>query len=275
MTAHPEGLFGIGPIRPDARLVPLSGGRTNRVWRVEQAGETLVAKLYAPHGENPMFPNMPGAEFDTLSKLSSLGLAPEPVGLFRIDLGDVLVYRHLNGSSWEGDARPVARALAKLHGLEVDLSLRLLTGGSAALIAQIEAITEDLPENALPPRPEMPDVPPVQVPRLIHTDVVPGNIVMQGDRAVLIDWQCPALGDPVEDMASFLSPAMQMLYGRAPLDGSEVEMFLDAYSDPGCVARYRALRPLLHYRIAAYCAWSVDRGRPEYGPAMEAELAVL
>ena len=36
----------------------------------------------------------------------------------------------------------------------------------------------------------------------------------------LIDWQCPALGDPAEDIACFLSPAMQVIYGAGPLDAA-------------------------------------------------------
>jgi thiamine kinase len=41
-------------------------------------------------------------------------------------------------------------------------------------------------------------------PVLLHTDVVPGNLIL-GDKGLqLIDWQCPAIGDPIVDIMMFL-----------------------------------------------------------------------
>ena len=37
----------------------------------------------------------------------------------------------------------------------------------------------------------------------------------------MIDWQCPAAGDPCEDIYSFLSPAFQILSGRAAIEDLE------------------------------------------------------
>ena len=55
------------------------------------------------------------------------------------------------------------------------------------------------------------EVAPVGHPCLIHGDTVPNNFIQSVDALVLIDWQCPALGDPVLDLAIFLSPAMQQI----------------------------------------------------------------
>ena len=67
--------------------------------------------------------------------------------------------------------------------------------------------------------------------RLVHRDAGPGNLIDTGDRLLLIDWQAPGAGDPVEDLAAFLSPAFQILYGREPLTDDEEGAFLDAYPD--------------------------------------------
>ena len=59
------------------------------------------------------------------------------------------------------------------------------------------------------------------LPRLLDRDVGPGNPIAAGDTPVLIDWQCPGAGDPVDDVAAFLSPAVQILYGYEPLTADQ------------------------------------------------------
>ncbi len=56
----------------------------------------------------------------------------------------------------------------------------------------------------------------------------------------LIDWQCPAIGDPCLDLALFLSPTMQQVNGKTPLSGAEVAAFLEAYDNPQVTCRYHA-----------------------------------
>ena len=111
--------------------------------------------------------------------------------------------------------------------------------------------------------------------RLVHGDPVPGNIVTGPGRAALIDWQCPALGDPAADLAIFASPAMQQVYRGAPLSEAESAAFLAAYPDEETVARYRALRPWYHWRMAAYCLFRAERGRAGYAAGLTLERAAL
>jgi aminoglycoside phosphotransferase (APT) family kinase protein len=100
--------------------------------------------------------------------------------------------------------------------------------------------------------------------RLIHTDFGPGNLIEGSDGLKAIDWQCPAAGDPAEDLAAFLSPALQILYGRPPLTSAQEAALLDAYDDAETTARLQQLRPFFDWRMAAYCAmrqayWAVSR----------------
>ncbi|NJM92448.1 MAG: phosphotransferase, partial [Rhodospirillaceae bacterium] len=90
--------------------------------------------------------------------------------------------------------------------------------------------------------------------RLIHTDFGPGNLIAGADGLKAIDWQCPASGDTAEDLAAFLSPAFQILYGRKPLTASEEAEFLEAYGEAETIERLRRLRPFYDWRMAAYCA---------------------
>ena len=117
-------------------------------------------------------------------------------------------------------------------------------------------------------------VPPTQATCLIHGDPVAGNILVNGPSLVLIDWQCPAFGDPAEDLALFLSPAMMQVYRGVPLDPNETRAFLAAYPDQQTTARYEALRPWFAWRMAAYCLWRAENGSAEYfhGLSLERDL---
>jgi thiamine kinase len=240
---------------------PLAGGRTNHLWRVAGA----VVKSYDPDAASPLFPNDPDAERRALAALSASGLAPVPLG------GGTtwIAYRYLQGAAWRSGTASVARALHRLHG-HPGAGFRPLGSGSAALLAQGRAILAACPATL--PEPPDPGLPPA-APCLIHGDAVPGNIIACTQGLTLIDWQCPASGDPAEDLAMFLSPAMQWLYRGAPLTGPERDEFLAAYPDGGTVARFLVLEPLFRWRMAAHCLWKSSRGAPDYSAALRLEIA--
>lgn len=260
-----------GLVDPGARWTPLAGGRVNRLWRV---GEVVV-KRYDPRAASPLFPNDPDAEAAALAAFAPAGLAPLPLGRGN----GWLAYRYHPGRRWSGrmaDEPPggVARLLGRLHrqpagGLGF---LRRLPSGADALRAQGRAILRGC-AGGLPPPPDVADPGPAPVPVPIHGDAVPGNVIAGPAGLVLIDWQCPALGDPAEDLALFLSPAMQMLYRGAPLTATEADAFLSAYPDPRAAGRYRALAPLFRWRMAAHCLWRAERGAPDYRRAQALEGA--
>ncbi len=239
--------------------LPLQGGRSNRVWR---AG-SVVVKQYRPETATPLFPNDPASEAAALRHLG-----PELAPRYRASGAGWLAYDFLSGPNWQDDSAAVARLLARLHRAPPPEGLRTLPMGGAALAGHAAGFAPP----GLPPCPTVPSVD-LPDPVLVHGDPVPGNIVVTAQGVRLIDWQCPGLGDPVDDLALFLSPAMQWLYRGAPLTGAEVAAFLDAYPDRATVGRYRALRPLLHWRIAAHCAYRAARGDAAYAEALRLELA--
>lgn len=73
----------------------------------------------------------------------------------------------------------------------------------------------------------------------------------------------------------FLSPAMQSVYRGQPLTEAEIGDFFAAYGAPEVAGRYARLAPWYHWRMAAYCQWQSENGRPDYGPARDLEVAAL
>lgn len=98
---------------------------------------------------------------------------------------------------------------------------------------------------------------------------------MNGTDITLIDWQCPAIGDPTHDIAIFLSPAMQLLYRGAPLSENEVRQFLAGYPDQDIAQRYHELADWFHWRMACYCLLRASQGATDYSQAIELELSSI
>ncbi len=267
-----------GHLAADPDPVALEGGRINRVWRLRGVLYDLVLKLYDPGGATPLFANDPAREASCLAALAKSGLAPVLVaGDAQADRPWIL-YRHLPGARWADGVAPVARILARVHDHAPLDRLPTAPDGSAGITRQTLEIlslcrsseAEDL--RRCQPRG---DVAASGLRRLVHGDPVPGNIVMQAGRAALIDWQCPALGDPAGDLAIFTSPAMQQIYRGTPLSAAENDAFLKAYPDPTTVERFHALRPWYHWRMAAYCLYQAERGRADYAEGLTLERAAL
>ena len=123
-------------------------------------------------------------------------------------------------------------------------------------------------------KPDFPDMQPgAQV--FLHGDVVADNIIDTPQGLCLIDWQCPAAGDAAEDLAIFLSPAMQYIYGKRSLSEADEMAFLDAYGDANVTRRYRRLALSFCWRMAAYCLWKKQRGDTDYAVGFQREVARL
>lgn len=262
-----DALISAGLVTPSCDWTPLPGGRTNSVWRIQTGDTVLVCKLYRPDTETPLFPNAPEAEARALRFLDGTGFAPRFRHSGSTSLGQVVVYDYLEGEPAPRDPAKVGNLLSRLHGLAPPPGLRQLESGAAAILNQGDMMLRNLSGTAARElralRPSAVETGPV-TPRFLHGDPVPANIVATPGGLRLIDWQCPALGDPVNDLALVLSPAMQHLYGGKPLTDHETDRFLHAYSHQERTVRLRTLLPAFHWRMAAYCLWKADRGDADY-----------
>lgn len=268
--------------------VRLPGGYRNEVWKVRDGHRWLIEKRYAedPGEINPMYPNLPDHEAAALATLGPLGLAPQLVGR---EPG-ALTYRFVPGTMWRSGVADVAALLAAVHSVPTPGGMRLLCASAAQARDhgdEMIAAAPTAPTSGLrAARPMVASSSEIRRAALVHTDCGAGNLVRSRNGLVLIDWQCPGLGDPVEDIACFLSPAMMILYEQQPHSTRAVERFLGAYGQSASgretVARYRRDAAAWHYRIGGYCVWREDqlaRRLPDvaarYRRALAAEIALL
>lgn len=243
----------------------LDGGRSNYVWR---AGD-IVIKLYDKNPQNPLFANDPDREITLLRELAGEEIAPDVLGHGTFRGTRWLTYRHINGQTWTHDTPAVARILGKVHAHTFSQKLPLGDNGSQELkdtIRQLLSLCAPSKEsrNISQAINQLPTIKPIAEPRLIHADPVPGNLITDTQNPILIDWQCPVLGDPAEDLAIFLSPAMQFTYRGRMLSHAETHDFLSAYPNPKFVERYIKLRPWYHLRMATYCLWRSEIRAAQY-----------
>jgi hypothetical protein len=282
------------PPAADVDRVLLAGGYRNAVWKVRDGRQWLIEKHYAedPGKPNPMFPNLPDHEALALETLAGSGCAPELVAYRPATSLDraAVTYRYVKGGQWGRGVVDVAALLHRVHhhplGTEVARRLRVLQRSAAEAQRHADDMLAAVPRGAsaqsLGVRPASPSSTRIATSTLVHTDCGPGNLVRTRAGVVLIDWQCPGLGDPVEDIACFLSPAMMILYSARPHSARARAAFLDAYDDASVIERYHRDGASWHYRIAAYCAWrahTLARRQPDvaarYLRALTAELDLI
>ena len=252
-----------------------TGGRTNKVWRLVGESE-LICKLYLETKSNPLFNNTPEAEYACLACLDGSDIAPKPCKYLKTPFGEVLLYIYIKGHKWSHDVGAVSELLNRIRKHKYPKGLRFLSNLSSDVKQSgFEIINRlnDYHRNELIyicPDVSISDIEPV----LLHTDVVPGNLILGKEGLRLIDWQCPAIGDPIVDIMMFLSPGMHEIYGPGKLSMKDHEVFLMSLSSD-LRNRYNIIGPLYHWRLAAYCFWKAEQGFVEYENAALAEIDLI
>jgi aminoglycoside phosphotransferase (APT) family kinase protein len=283
----------------------LTGGFWNRVYRLRSKEDTAidwVVKQFVQVPVNPMFPILPTAEYAALQFLDEHECAPTPINFIADSpIGSLLVYEYVQGTSWNGDLEAAATLLARVQRIPIDAfaihAFRKLPTDAPELLKHademLERHTSALSDRVRELRPKLASQSfhPNQQEVLVHTDCGPGNMVSSPDGLRLIDWQCPGIGDGLQDVVTFLSPAMQVLYGYPVLTDAQERQFLDAYfsalgpnpsDSQETHARLHCIRSSHHYRFAAYCAMraqdtaaSDEKTSRLYGVALQAEIHLL
>jgi thiamine kinase len=268
-------LFLQGVISSQTSWFAQTGGRTNKVWRL--AGKrNLICKLYLETGSNPLFNNTPYAEYKCLLWLDDSNIAPKPYKYLNTPYGEVLLYYYIEGLTWRKDVNIVSELLSRIRKHKYPKGLRILSSLPSDIKQNGLEIINKL--NSYHKNKLIKICPDVSIsgiePVLLHTDVVPGNLILGDEGLRLIDWQCPAIGDPIVDIMMFLSPGMHEIYGSGKLSMKDHEVFLMSLTSE-LRNRYNSIGPIYHWRLAAYCFWKAEQGFMEYENAALAEIDLL
>jgi thiamine kinase len=252
-----------------------TGGQTNKVWRLV-GEEDLICKLYLETKTNPLFSNTPEEEYRCLLWLDGSDIAPKPYRFLKTPFGEVLMYNYIKGQLWSHNVDSVSELLTRIHKHKYPKGLRILSNLSSdikqsglEIISKLNSYHKNILINICPDV-SISGIDPV----LLHTDVVPGNLILGDEGLRLIDWQCPAIGDPIVDIVMFLSPGMHQIYGAEKLSMKNHQTFLINLT-PKLRSRYNIIGPLYHWRLAAYCFWKAEQGFIEYESAALAEIDLL
>ena len=242
---------------------PLSGGLSHHVWHVATGGPSdLTVRIAGDSAAPQLFARDPQAEWVALTALEGRGFAPKPIHRYP----NAVVTEYLPGTAWDGDFAAAGSTLRALHSTPAPAALPTSPRCAVSAGREILALCKDRSLAAA-----MPDAAPLRGPNtFLHGDPVPGNIVMRDGHAHLIDWQCPAQGPALHDVAMFLSPAMQLIGRGETPNQQQHQDFANAYG------------PLpddtwapLHWRMACHCQWRIEQGHDQYRPALAVELTAL
>lgn len=210
-------------------IVP--GGLSNLAWRAEHAGQRYFVRLGASEAARLGVDR--ASECRLLSIVAAAGLAPE---LIACDPAHrLLVTRFVPGRHWSrADAhephnlRRLGEALRRLHALPLASGVRRLDFGVQA--AQLEAdlagfgiidsALQQVAQKALKVLRDR-DAPVT----LCHNDLHHLNVLDDGERLWLVDWEYGGAGDPLFDLAG--------LFCLHDLSGVGRATVLEAYGQPG------------------------------------------
>jgi thiamine kinase len=255
----------------------LAGGHSNISWKMATAENNFVVKLYPQLWDNPLFANSVELEAGAMIAFGPLRLAPQMIGRGQADKLDFIVYKHIVNDNTTLSPLKVGALLRRVHRqgatvLEFKRNLRLGQQPNRIieqLTVGLSSVTKDLlleVANSFSP---------IKNPVLLHGDATPANFVTSSTGLMLLDWQCPILGDPCFDLALFLSPSMRLAYGYDVVTQQDEDQILQGYGRADISTRYSGVRSAYHALFAAYSFWQVENGNHQYSAGFEAEMKAL
>jgi thiamine kinase-like enzyme len=245
----------------------LTGGISNSTWCASLGSERFFVRL---SGEDDASLGVDRAsEAALLGLASEAGLSPPLVACD--PSRRLLVTRYIEGRPWsreearsaDGVVR-IATVLRRLHALPPPRELAPVSFALQA--ARYEA---ELSAEGLPPEPRLAAAATAALARLAagaerrcpcHNDVHHDNVVDDGERLWLVDWEYGGLGDPVFDLAGFASHhVLDRERSAQLLDACAADVAPSEFDDARWVYDYVQW---LWYRVAAHEG-------VRHGPALE------
>jgi thiamine kinase-like enzyme len=244
----------LGPAAGPA--VPLSGGITNRNYRICLGGRDCVLRL--PGHDTQLLGIDRAGERLAAKRAASLGSGPE---VLYAD-AECLVTAFVPGSPVEpgrlrSDPAVVARALRSFHDSGLELPSRFsvpdLLRSYATLVADRGAQLPSAYARAQELIDRIAEALPLSEPVPCHNDLLAGNLIQAGDRLLLVDWEYAGLGHRYFDLGN--------LAVNNDFDERAERLLLEAYfGEPAALCRLSALRLFRLVSDAREAAWGVVQG---------------
>lgn len=183
----------IWPGQPD--IAPLPGGLTNRNYLVSAAGRRFVARVGGDvrhHGVN--------RHIDHAVSLAAAAAGMSPAVRHAAD--DILVLDHVDGRTLEAADFGIASVVSSVLAL-VDRISDLPVPPTAPRRDPMAVLARGPTLAALDlPRELLDRLAAFKARALVHGDLHPSNILHDGRRVWLVDWEYAGLGEPASDLAS-------------------------------------------------------------------------
>jgi thiamine kinase-like enzyme len=236
----------LGPIEGEPE--PLDGGITNRNYRARFGGTDFVVRMCG--AETDLLGIDRDAEREAGEAAHAAGVAPEVVAWLEEE-GGCLVTAFVDGHGLEpADVQEeVARVGAALRAVhhsravhatfspfrtgERYRELTLGRGGALPALCDDARGAARRIEAALP----------IFKPALCHNDLLPANLLDDGDRLWIIDWEYAAMGDPFFDLGN-----LSAMNGFEVHDDTELLKAYLGHCDEPDLARVRLHRAAAEYR---------------------------
>ncbi len=248
MTITPEDILADIPGWEDATCTELTGGLTNKTWRVTTGDRTGdisgVLKIDAEPRRAPF--NSRCAEANVQNVAAKAGLAP---GIILADDG-IYFTEYVVGEVWsrscldkEGNLELIAAALKRLHALP--LTGRSFDAGVAAkrYIEQVAGLSDEVIDTCNKVISKM------RLPQNLcccHNDLVAENLITTPE-LMFLDWEYACDNDPFFDLATVVE--------HHELSDDQVTRLLDAYMG-GDGRRWREhLEKQRMLYLALLCLW--------------------
>ena len=251
----PESIVDALPEWAGSDVTELSGGLTNRTFRLDKGGISAVLKIDAAPRTEPF--NTRAGEAIVQNAAAAAGLAP------RVLYSDECTYltEYVDGTVWQpscldkpGNLELLAAILKKLHALPLsgrafdakvaaNRYVQGLRNSDADVVRLCNEVIASLrrPQNLC----------------CCHNDLVAEN-VLAADRVLLIDWEYACDNDPFFDLATIVE--------HHELKESQVSVLLQAYFGDSDISRWRqhlAWQQKLY--LALLWLWMAQRGDTNRG----------
>jgi len=270
-----------GQVRPEI----LPGGLSNRNFVVRDGEDTYVARLVG--GDDPAHGIVRAREIAVSRAAHRAGIAPELVhaepGLLVLrliagrtltaaEVGEAAMLRRIAAllrrchSEVAAHLRGPAPCFWVFHALRNYLAALASHGAPAGRIERLRRIVDALEAASGPTRLA-----------LTHNDLMPGNLIDDGARLWLIDWEYAGFGAPLFDLASLvvdnaLDPAAEetllAAYFRRPPSATLRRRFaamrIAAALREALWARVQEMHPTLEFDYAGYAAAHEARFEADY-----------